>query len=175
MNRLAVFAAVAAAILLMGADAPDPLAPARDGSLQCYSPSTASKTCRAIAGYTFESDGTILNEATVLLSPDNMVIMRTTSPVEIRGDAVCGPLRKDDIKTAAIFMNGRKLEADQANMVRVQVQASMASRFGKEVCTTYTAFKDEFFARVTIDGVNDYDSSDYVRWVKPDEGYKIAP
>jgi hypothetical protein len=64
---------------------------------------------------------------------------------------------------------------DQANMVRVQVEMSMASRFGKEICTTYEPFKDESYAHVTIDGVNDTESMDYVRWVKPDEGYTVAP
>jgi hypothetical protein len=173
MSRFAALAATAAAFVLLGADAPDPLAPARAGSLQCYTPRPAQKTCRAIARYTFSSDGTIVNEAAVLLSPDNFLVMKTVSPVEIRGNAVCGLLRKDDIKTAAIYMYGRKLEMDDANMVRVQVQLSLATRLGKEVCTTYEPYQDEFYARAAIDGV--VDSLDYVRWVKPDEGYTVAP
>ena len=71
MTRLATCAAaIAAAILFIGADTvPDPLAPAHSGMVQCYDPHTDVKTCRAIGAYSFESDGTIQNEATVAL-PD---------------------------------------------------------------------------------------------------------
>src|SRR5580698_4644363 len=71
----------------------DPLAPARVGELQCYTPDTVRKTCSALAGYTFGNGG-IDNQAEVLLSPKPIIVMKTVSPVWVRACSVCGPLRK---------------------------------------------------------------------------------
>jgi hypothetical protein len=178
MTRLATCAAaVAAAMLLIAADTvPDPLAPAHQGLVQCYDPHTDVKTCRAIGAYSFESEGTIQNEATIAL-PDgrDTLIMKTTTPVTVRDGAICGPVSKDAIKSASIFLNGRRLPPDDANQIRVQLMAVMADRLGKEICTSYRAFKNEFYASVTIDGTPDSSGSDYVLWIKPDDGYTVVP
>jgi hypothetical protein len=177
MTRLAGLAAtIAAAMLLIGADVvPDPLAPAHGGMVQCYDPHIEAKTCSAIGAYSFESDGTIQNEATVALpSGRDVLIMKTTTPVTVRDGAVCGPISKDAIKGASITLNGRHLPPDDASQIRVQVMIVMAARMGKQICTTYRAFKDEFYATVTVDGAPDPASSDYVRWVKPDDGYTVV-
>ena len=175
MTRAMAVAAAAACVLLQGADAADPLAPARAGSLQCYGPHMVSKTCSALAGYTFNDDGTITDQASVMVSPDQFIVMKTNSPVTIKGDAVCGALRKADIAAAKIYMHGQMMSPDEAIQVRMQLEAVMAPRFDKEVCTTYQPYNDKFYAHVTIDGVPDPGSSDYVLWVKPDDGYKVAP
>jgi hypothetical protein len=176
MKRIAVLAAFAAFPTLLMADAPaDPLAPAHQGLVQCYDPNIAAKTCRAIGAYTFESDGTITYETTVALPSDgNVIIMKTKSPVTLRGDAVCGPIDRDAIKTASLTEKGRRLPADDANQIRVQLQIVMAGRFGKESCATYQAFRDASYAKVTLDGVADSDASGYMRWVKPDDGYTVV-
>ncbi|MGH6870792.1 MAG: hypothetical protein ACREHE_04720 [Rhizomicrobium sp.] len=175
MTRTAALCAAPFLLLLMAADAPDPLAPARDGSLQCYDPRPLHKTCHALDGYTFDADGTIHNEATVLISPDEMIVMKTVSPVVVRDGAVCGPVRRADVMSAAIYMQGRKLPQEMAVQVRLKIAAAMTQRFDKEVCTTYAPYQDELYAHVTLDGQPDPESSDYVRWVKPDDGYTVAP
>lgn len=176
MTRIAVLAVSAVAATLLMADSPiDPLAAARLGMVQCFDPHTEAKTCRAIGAYTFESDGTIVNETTVALPSDrNVLIMKTRSPVSVRGDAVCGPISRDAVKSASLTMNGRRLPPDDANQIRVQLQAVMAGRFDKALCTSYRPFRDEFYATVTVDGVVDSEASDYVRWVKPDDGYTVV-
>ena len=178
MTRLATCAAaLAAAMLLIAADTvPDPLAPAHSGMVQCYDPNTDVKTCRAIGAYTFESDGTIQNQATFALpSGRDALVVKTTTPVIVRDGAVCGPFSKDAIKSASVFLNGRRLPPDDANQIRVQLMAVMADRFGKEICTSYRAFKDEFYASVKVDGAPDPAASDYVLWIKPDDGYTVVP
>lgn len=138
-------------------------------------PGVCAKTCRSIGAYSFESDGTIIYESTVALPSDgNVLILKTKSPVTVRGDAVCGLVSRDTIKTASLTEKGRRLPPDDANQVRVQLQMVMASRFGKESCTTFRAFKDESYAKVTLDGVADPDASGYMRWVKPDDGYTVV-
>lgn len=178
MTRLSTLAAgFAAAMLLVGADTvPDPLAPARDGMVQCHDPRLDTKTCTGIGAYTFESDGTIQNQATFALpSGRDALVVKTTVPVTVRDGAVCGPISRDAIKTASVYLNGRRVPPDDANQIRVQLMAVLAARFGKEICTTYRAFKNEYYAAVTIDGAPDPASSDYVLWVKPDDGYTVVP
>jgi len=176
MTRIAILAALAATTAVALADEPtDPLAPARQGLVQCFDPGVGTKTCHAIGAFSFDSDGTITFENTVAIPSDgNALMVKTRSPVTIRGDAVCGPVSKDAIKTASITEKGRRLPVDDANQIRIQLMMVMASRFGKESCTTYKAFKDESYARVTLDGVADPDSSGYIRWVKPDDGYTVV-
>ncbi|MBV8799105.1 MAG: hypothetical protein JO208_04760 [Alphaproteobacteria bacterium] len=153
----------------------DPLAKARTGSLQCYSPDAVRKTCNALAGYTFDHNGKILNQAEVLLSPQQFIVMKTISPVEIRGEAVCGPLRKQDVDAAQIFVQGKSVTDAQAAQLRAQIETSMAARFGKEVCTTYLPQGNKLTTSVTVDGVTQPDFAETVIWVHPNEGYKVGP
>jgi hypothetical protein len=85
----------------------DPLAPARIGDLQCYGADPVRKTCRALAGYSFEADGKILNKAEVVLQESPLVTMTTVSPVTMRDGAVCGPL--SGVDKAQIAVRGRRM------------------------------------------------------------------
>jgi hypothetical protein len=175
MNHIGVLAAVMCMIPSAVLAAPDdPLAPARAGELQCYTPDTVRKTCSALAGYTFGSDG-IDNQAEVLLSPKPLIVMKSVSPVWVRAGAVCGPLRKQDIDAATIFVFGQVASDAQAAQIRAQIEAGYGSRLGKEVCTTYTLAGDRYIAQVTIDGSQHPELSDKVIWVRQDEGYTVAP
>src|ERR1700742_3984195 len=111
--------ALAFAVVLVGmsqAAWAGPLDPARGGSLQCYEPDAIRKTCKSLAGYTF-ANKKISNQAEVLVSPTPPLIVKFVSPVEIRGEAVCGPLRKTDIESAVISFQGQILKgADAANI-----------------------------------------------------------
>jgi hypothetical protein len=153
----------------------DPLANARAGMIQCYQPDTARKVCGALSAYIFEHNGTITNKGEVLLAPQPVLIMRTSSPVTVRGDAVCGPMRREDLDAAQIFVNGAPLAADKAAEVRNQVASSYQAMMGKEVCTTFVPTGDRLSARVTIDGVPNGQFTQEVIWVKPEEGFQVAP
>ena len=87
----------------------DPLGPAREGRLQCHSPGAARKTCGAIATYSFAADGTISNQAEVMLNPSPLIVMRDQIPVVVRDGAVCGPLTglEGEGWLAEAFIDGR--------------------------------------------------------------------
>lgn len=151
----------------------DPLDEARKGSLQCYAPDIARKTCNSLAGYTFEN-GKILNQAEVLISPAPPIVMKTVSPIEIRGDAVCGPLRKEDIETAEILVQGQGVTEPNAAAIKARLAAALGARLEKEICTTYRKQGSALVTEVTIAGVTQPDK-EVVIWVKPSEGYRVAP
>lgn len=176
MRRITTVAmAVFAATCFVGAAPVDPLANARAGMVQCYEPNVARKTCNSIASYTFTKGHEIENGAEVLMSPHPLVVMKAVSPVEIRGSAVCGPLRKKDIDQATIVIGGWPASAEQAGPIKAQIEASDSSRWGKEVCTVYEPKGKVLIARVTLDGKPEPDLAQEVIWVRPDDGYTVAP
>lgn len=149
-----------------------PLEPARSGQLQCHSPNLARKTCAALAGYTFEADGRVLNQAEVMLSPAPLIVMRNILPVIVRDSAVCGDLAGLD--RATFTADGQPVEPGMADLIRTQVTAAFA-QVGKEACTTYTAQGDGWLATVTVDGVARPELNQTVVWVLPSDGYVVGP
>ena len=150
----------------------DPLAPAREGQLQCHSPDTARKTCAALAGYTFAADGTIRNQAEVMLNPTPLIVMRDEAPVVVRDGAVCGPMT--GFEDAAFTIDGQPADPAMAEMIRGQVAAAFA-QLGSEGCTTYSPQGDGFLAEAVIDGQPRPELNQPVIWVSPSDGYSVRP
>lgn len=170
-----IFAGALALMAAAPAANADPLAQARDGALQCYKPDAARKTCMALAGYVFRDDGTITNNADTLLSPQPPLVMRTSSSVTIKNDAVCGVMRQEDIERADLFLNGSPLPADQAASVRAQIIPMLAKQFGLEICTAYVGAGPKVTAQVSINGTANPAFTQEVLWVKPSDGFHVAP
>ncbi len=157
-------------------EAADPLAPARAGQLQCYTPDPARKTCRALAGYTFEAGAggeTILNQAEVLMATDPVRTVKTVSPVFVRGDSVCG--RVQPLADAVFLIDGRPADAAMADRLRRDFTARRAAMTGREVCTRYLPFRDQLVPAVSVDGVEREPGDDRVIWVEPNDGWTVAP
>lgn len=153
--------------------AADPLAPAREGREQCHTPDRAKKTCAALAGYTFEADGTIRNQAEVMLNPAPLIVMRDAEVVELRDGAVCGPLA--GFEDAVFFVDRRRADAAMAETLRARVSAAFAA-VGAEACTRYSPKGgDEWLAEVSIDGVPRPEFNQTVIWVSPSDGYTVRP
>ena len=151
----------------------DPLAPARVGDLQCYAADPVRKTCRALAAYTFGSDGRILNQAEVMISTSPLLTMRTVSPVTVRDGAVCG--EQSDIDQAQIFFRGRRIGEGDAASIRTQLRAARSALEGQEICSTYRRSGDWWIAQVTVGGVARPDLQDTVMWVPASAGYTVQP
>ena len=169
-----VLAFAVAFVLLPQVASAGPLDKARDGNLQCYGPNVVRKTCNSLAGYTFEH-GKILNQAEVLVSQTPPLVMKTVSPVEIRGDAVCGPLRKKDIESAKILVRDQVLNEVDAAPVKAQLVSAFGARLEKEVCTAYRKQGDTLVTEVTIAGLDLSELKETVIWVAPSEGYRVSP
>jgi hypothetical protein len=165
--------AVAAVAVTFAAAGADPLAEGLAGKVQCYRPNPEKKTCSALSSYSMRRDGALLNTAEVMLSANPVLVMRTVSTVTIKGEAVCGPVRKDDIDSATIIVNGAVLADDK--VAKEQIAGAFKDMFGKEVCTTYVPNGDKFTAQVTLDGKLKPEYSQIVIWVKPDDGFVVGP
>ncbi|HWQ86499.1 hypothetical protein [Brevundimonas sp.] len=156
---------------------PDPLAPARDGQVQCYTPDVERKTCRAIGSYLFEPDGRIINDAENMLNEEPFVILRARSAVYVRDGAVCATDAFDDRHIRTIEVNGNTLEGEAMSSARSAVAASMRETIGTgEYCSTYHPKPDgSLRALVTVNGLPRPDAEDMVLWIRREDGWRVAP
>jgi len=154
---------------------PDPLGPATEGRLQCYSPNLTRKTCQSLAGYARGTSGEIVNTALVLLAPDPVVTMETAAPVEVRDGAVCGYTRARDIEGASFAVAGQPVAPSQIAPLRQHVLTLFEPYLDREICSTYEPAGDTLVAKASLDGVATPALNVNVIWVAPDEGYSFGP
>jgi hypothetical protein len=153
----------------------DPLAQARSGMLQCYAPDTVRRTCKSLASYVFGPNG-IENQAEVLVSPSGPLVMKNSTPVQVRDGAVCGPVRAEDIDNAQVLFAGRAISGPNADRVKSELKSGVAGLMGAEICTSYLAAPDGYMTRVTVNGKPAPEMSDSpMIWVRPGEGWTVAP
>ncbi|MBS0297763.1 MAG: hypothetical protein JSR45_15745 [Proteobacteria bacterium] len=152
----------------------DPLGPAHAGKVQCFQPNMIRKTCHSIGAYSFEG-GRIANRAQILIPAQIPLVMTLTSPVTIRGQAVCGAIRAQDFTTATFTANDQAVTEDSTKRLREALASAMAAMVGKEVCTTLTGSGENLRAEATIDGAPKPELGQDVMWVAPADGYRVAP
>lgn len=167
-------AAILMSVLASGTSA-NPIAPAAQGMVQCYEPDDLAKTCRSIAGYRLISGTTYANDAAVLISPENALVLETTAPIEVKGGAVCGVTRAKDVTGGRLRVAGSLIPRNKAAPVQAQLVKALAPMLDKEICTSYTPKDGALIARVSIDGIDRPELTQRVKWVKPSEGYKVSP
>ena len=153
----------------------NPLAPAMKGQMQCHQPDDKKRTCRSIATYKREPDGSYSNKAIVLISRAGPVTLETVTPVTVEAGAVCGSIRAEDIMKGKLRVADRMLPDDEARPVLLRVSQSMTPVMGKRICTSYVMDQTGFIAKASIDGVYRVESDQTVKWVRAADGYVIAP
>ena len=174
---------VLAVVVLFGCGSPppntapvsDPIGRAFAGQMQCYSPNVARRTCQSLAGYRRSADGSIDNDATVLISSSPVIVMTTRSPVTVRSNSVCGPIRRQDIEAATFELDGQAADATQTADLRVRMIAAERSLIGREICTQYLPHGDTLLARASVDGVVQPSLDQTVIWVGANSGWRVHP
>ncbi len=169
-----------AALILAAAQAvpaaTDPLGPARLGQLQCFTPDTSRKMCHALARYTSGPAGAVQIRADILMAPASLlIVMRTSTSVEARSDAVCGRVRARDIEASTFTIAGRPVPQQLVQLTSPQILSVMRSHLNQEICATFVPNDSSFRTQVTIDGVAHPEVSETFIWVRPNEGYAVGP
>lgn len=177
MRGLVLFAAVMSVFLTVPASAQtaDVLAPAREGRLQCFEPNAAQKTCQTLGSYAFSSGGVISNAADILISPSPAIVMRITSPVTVRENAICGPLTAADIERASFTIAGAPASHDEASEIRAAMTEQLAPMFNVESCLTITQDSAGLRTDTSMGGVPQPHLTQRMIWVGANEGYRVAP
>jgi hypothetical protein len=172
-----ILATASLGVPLAQAAGPNTLLLAKSGKLECYQPDTARKTCLGLGGFTFHKDGSITSSGDILINKDPPLIMHVPpSAVTYRNGAFCGLDRKDDIENATFLLSGKPVNAASDRRIKDDMLAQNANRFGKTICTSYSATgTDRFVMHESIDGVPQPKSDAAMIWVEPDGGYSVAP
>jgi hypothetical protein len=153
----------------------DPLDPAKGGSVQCYMPDEGRRTCRSIASYVPIDSGTYANKAMVLIAREGPIILETVTPVTLKAGAVCGFIREEDIRAGKLYVGRGLLPASKASPLLEQLAHSSSWAKDMEICTTYVPTRDGLIAKVAYDGDYQKNSDQHVKWVRPSDGYSVAP
>ena len=155
----------------------DPLAPVAQGLVECAAPDDIAKTCRSLAHYTPQPDGTFLNEAEVLLVPGEPVTMSFAAPTRLRGNQLCGTLTTAMVKAATLRYAGNLMPPKLAVEVTPRILAGLtrAGVLDKEVCSTRSPEGNGFLEKATVDGKSGPADDTHLVWVRPDAGYTVAP
>jgi hypothetical protein len=172
MRPLFVGVAMAACLLAAPSDAQtgSPITRSQAGQVECYTPDSAARTCRAMSTYRFLAGDRIVNDAIVFLQPN--VVMYVSSDVTLRENQVCGEVTNADLAGARFEIAGVAATPQQANAIREAV-ADLFVGIG-EVCSRYTQDGDVVTITVFIDGVEHPDFADRMIWIGPDDGYSIG-
>jgi len=154
----------------------DPLAPAKSGQLQCFVPDTSRKMCRALAGYSFGPGRAIQARGEILMAPSELlIVMRTSTSVEVRSGAVCGSVRARDIEASTFTIAGQSVPQQMVQFASPQILSVLRSHIDKEVCAAFVPNGSSFSTQLTVDGVDQPQVSETFIWVRPNDGYKVGP
>lgn len=153
----------------------NPLTPAEQGMVQCWSPDLSKKTCRVIASYRKTGPGTYDNEAIVGLSPEGPLTVETHTPVTLSGDAVCGAVKTQDIRQGTLRRGQNLVGTAVAQHILNRVATLMAPLDGKETCTRYSSAGGKLTAKIWISGAYHPEDDTEVKWISPADGYIIVP
>ena len=155
---------------------PDPLGPARSGQLQCFAPDASRKMCRALTAYAWNPAGAIQVRGEILMAPSELlIVMRTSTSVEVRSGAVCGRVRARDIEASTFTIAGQPVPQQMVQFASPQVLSMLRSHIDKEVCATFVPNGSSFTTQLTVDGSDQPQVSETFIWVRPNEGYRVGP
>ena len=152
----------------------DPLAPAREGKLQCIVPNTEKKTCMGLATYTMRADGSYDSVTTTALAPTPLITMETRISGKIENGQVCNTIRTADLTGSDFKMDGAPMDPAMAEGIKAQIVAAVGAMDGKKACSTESADGDVRVAAITVDGVRHPELDQRFIWVGPADGYKVG-
>lgn len=150
----------------------DPFARSRGGAIECYTPDTVNRTCRAMSRYRFE-EGRIGNDAMVLIQNNPTIVMYASTTVYARDGMVCGRSDPEEVRAARFTVDGAPAEESVTIQLRQAVQAMVEST-GDEVCSRFAPSAEGATAAVIIDGVEHPELVEPVIWIRSEDGYSIG-
>jgi hypothetical protein len=104
-----------------------------------------------------------------------LIVMRASTPVDVRSGAVCGRVRARDIEASSYTIAGRPVPQQMVQLMSPQILSVMSSHINQEICSTFVPNGSSFGTQITIDGVAHPEVSETFIWVRPNEGYVVGP
>ena len=152
------------------------MAPAKQGMQQCQMPNAAAKTCFSLSRVRQTSPSTYAFDSEILVDEAGTITATIHSTVFVRGGAICEVMKRSDLDQATIASEGNRQGRAQSAEYRARLEADYAPVFGHTICTQIVADEDGSLTVIgTLDGRR-IPAGDYpMLWVKPEDGWKVAP
>jgi hypothetical protein len=158
-----------------GQTATDPLAPARQGKIQCVVPNTEKKTCVGTTSYVFAADGSYKTTTRLLLNPEPAIIMEVANSGAVKDGKACEVIKLSDFEAAPITVAGQPADDGTAGAIRGQLGAMLGQYDGKTNCATSKPVEGGMLLNeVAIDGTAHPELSQKFIWVDPKDGYTLG-
>ncbi|WP_428632360.1 hypothetical protein [Sphingopyxis sp.] len=144
--------------------------------IECSDADLSRKTCSALATFTPDASGELVNINRTLIdaaAPD--LVLTTRFAIHRRGQMLC--FRVDDASLASprFEARGRLVDSDATRKRQAQFQTMLRPYLGQQICETYVrdggAIRVE--AWVGENRMRDLDRN--VVWVTPGDGYILRP
>ncbi len=153
----------------------NPLEFADKGLLQCWRPDLSKKTCRVIAAYRKTGPGTYDDTGILALSSRRPITLETHSPVVVRGDAVCGAVRTEELRSSIVRDGARIVAPADAEPILDQIAQFMAPIDGQETCTRFEPSGPDFIAKISVAGRYRPQLDQKIKLISPADGYIVTP
>jgi hypothetical protein len=163
-------------LLLAAASVAEQLAPAQQGMLQCQMPNLDSKSCFSLSTVRQTGPSTYSFKTEILVDAAGPVIASIRSIVSVRGAEVCQIMKANETAGATFTFDGRPLSGAEAAEYREGLRTDFAGLAGHMVCTQIVADDQGLLTVIgTLDGKR-IPAGDYeLKWVRPEDGWKVAP
>jgi hypothetical protein len=167
---IAIFFALAAA----SPPETDMLAQFRSGKVLCSSPDASTKTCHTIDRLTIRQDGVMMNTGETLIAPDKPITMEVTSQAHFEAGAMCGVISLADIQKGIVRASGVPLPPDRNALVLEKIGQAFQAVLDQPTCESLRVLDGKLVKFGQVQNV-DLTLAKPVRWISPDEGYRVAP
>ena len=164
------------AIALAAASVAEQMAPAKQGMLQCQMPNLESKTCFSLTTVRQTGPSTYSFTTEILVDAAGPVIASFRSIDSVRGPEICLIIKSNETEGATFTFDGRPLSGAEVADYRERLRANFAGLAGHRVCTQIVADDQGLLTVIgTLDGKR-IPAGDYeMKWVRAEDGWKVAP
>jgi len=153
----------------------DPLAPSRDGWLSCVQPNREAKTCESIYRYRWVGQK-IFYDVDVLFRSEPKTVLRLRSQMYSRDDAVCSLTFDAESGVISMSINGHEADDETLAQARREVAEILKDTDGQEYCVRYTPAEDgQFVYWASVEGIPRTEPEGLMMWVRPGDGWRVAP
>jgi hypothetical protein len=154
----------------------DMVAHFKAGQRLCSNPDVAAKTCTTIDRVGAGADGGLVQTGETLVSPNEVISLEMTTPIHFEEGAACGRIDEGDFRRSVVRANGVPIPADRnAKVLDMLWSKVFAAQAGQKICEGLRVEQGQLVKRGQTQQMDLPLPGTPVRWIRADEGYRVAP
>lgn len=164
------------ALLFAASSVAEQMAPAKQGLLQCQSPIPSTKTCDSMTKVTQIAPGSYRLDNRILIDADGPVVLIEHATASVVGTKLCETVRLSEIDRFGVEIGGRSATPAERARYRSDIKQKLSLIAGRTVCSSIVPDGDGMhLVEASISGQR-IPAADYsMKWVGPNDGWKVAP